>query len=100
MARYAEKKEVKKALEQAKILEKEPEPIPTREKEVELVKDTVSLAEKLKSLLKPEWFVKDVHKACKKCDKAKKSRAADNCKAKAEHSGKEKEKVILLTKSL
>ena len=71
MAGFFKKRGTEKALEEAKILEKEPEPIPTRQDEAELLKDTVSLSEKLKRLLKPEWFVKDVHRPCEKCKKAK-----------------------------
>lgn len=74
MAGFFKKRGTEKALEEAKLLEKEPEPIPTRQDEAELVEDTVSLSEKLKKLLKPEWFVKDVHRPCEKCKKAKPAR--------------------------
>lgn len=83
MGSYLEKKEVKKALEEAKRLEKEPEPILSREKEAEIQKEMVSLSEKLKSLLKPAWFVKDAHrgeiksrKRAKQIKAVKKSSAA------------------------
>jgi hypothetical protein len=82
MADYLEKKEVKKALDEAKKLEKEKEPIPTRKDEAELVKETVSLSEKLK------WFVKDVdaHTPCTQCRKRKPVKKAIRTK----HAGKKK----------
>ena len=60
MGSFTERKDVKKALAEAKRLADEPEPVPTREQEVALQKEMVSLSEKLKSLLESEWFVKDV----------------------------------------
>lgn len=74
MAGFFKRKEAEKALEEAKLLEKEPEPVPTRKDEAELAKEGVSLSERLKRFLKPEWFVKDVHRPCEKCKKAKPAR--------------------------
>ena len=75
-----EKKEVKKALKKAKEIEKEK--ILTPKEEAALQKETVSLSEKLKKLLAPEWFVgpakkrlalrKTAKKAKKKAVKKKK----------------------------
>jgi len=51
------KKEVRKALVKAKELEKIP--TPTKEEIVSIYKEGMNEAEKLRKLLKPEWFVKD-----------------------------------------
>ena len=51
------KKEVRKALVRAKELEKIP--TPTKEEIVSIYKEGMNEAEKLRKLLKPEWFVKD-----------------------------------------
>ncbi len=69
MGRFLERKEVKKALAEAKRLEKE-KPL-SRKEEVALYKEGIQFSEKLKHLLKPSWFVKDVH--AKKAKKAKKA---------------------------
>ncbi len=53
------KKEVRKAMEKAKELEKTP--LPTREEIVKTYKDGLKEAEKLRKLLKPQWFVKETH---------------------------------------
>ena len=73
MGSYFEKKKVKEALKKAKELEKKK--IMTPEQEAELQKSAVSFSERLRKLLAPEWFVKDVHKKRKaKKKKAKKAR--------------------------
>ena len=54
------KKEVRKAMEKARELEKIP--VPTKEEIVAIYKDGLEEAEKLRKLLKPQWFVKDEHK--------------------------------------
>ncbi|MBW2970301.1 hypothetical protein KY309_01405 [Candidatus Woesearchaeota archaeon] len=54
------KKEVRKAMQKAKEIEKIP--VPTKEEIVAIYKDGMKQAEKLRKLLKPQWFVKDVHK--------------------------------------
>lgn len=51
------KKEVRKAMERAKELEKIP--VPTKEEIVAIYKDGLEEAEKLRKLLKPQWFVHD-----------------------------------------
>ena len=73
MGSYLEKKDVKKALEDAKRLE-EQELLPM-EKIVELYKEGVEETAKLQKLLKQSWFIKDTDKpASKKARKpAKKS---------------------------
>ncbi len=57
------KKEVRKALVKAKELEKIP--TPTKEEIIGIYKEGMGEAEKLRKLLKPEWFVKD--EDAKKC---------------------------------
>ena len=57
--------QLEKARKKAKELEKTP--IPTTEEIVEIYKDGMEEAEKLKKLLKPQWFLDD------KCLKTKKS---------------------------
>ena len=54
------KKEVRKAMEKAKELEKIP--VPTKEEIVAIYKEGMEEAEKLRKLLKPQWFVGDIHK--------------------------------------
>ena len=51
------KKDVRKAMEKAKELEKIP--VPTKEEIVAIYKDGLEEAEKLRKMLKPQWFVKD-----------------------------------------
>ena len=90
MAGYTEKKEIKKALAEAKRLAKEPEPVPTREKEAELYKEMMALSEKLKEMLKPAWFVKDVHKKAKENTAKKKKKAKKKSKKKKASKKKKK----------
>jgi len=54
------KKKVKNALARAKELEQHK--LLPKEKVVEIYKEGISFGEKLKNLLAPAWFVKDVHK--------------------------------------
>ena len=54
------KKEVRKAMEKAKELEKTP--VPTKEEIVKVYKEGLEEAEKLRKLLKPQWFIRDEHK--------------------------------------
>jgi hypothetical protein len=58
------KKDVRKAMEKAKELEKLP--APTKEEIVAIYKEGIAEAEKLRKMLKPQWFVGDVHKKRKK----------------------------------
>ena len=51
------KKEVQKALAKAHEIEKIP--VPTRKEIVAIYKEGMEEAEKLRKLLKPEWFIKD-----------------------------------------
>ncbi len=51
------KKEVRKAMEKAKELEKIP--VPTKQEIVSIYKDGLEEAEKLRKLLRPEWFMHD-----------------------------------------
>lgn len=51
------KKGVQKALAKAHELEKVP--MPTRQEIVKIYKEGMEEAEKLRKLLKPEWFMKD-----------------------------------------
>jgi len=51
------KKEVRKALVRAKEIEKIP--VPTKQEIVKIYKQGLEEAEKLRKLLKPQWFVKD-----------------------------------------
>lgn len=60
MGKYLEKKEVKDALKKAREIEQQR--IMTPEEEVAIQKEAVSLSEKLKKLLAPEWFVRGVAK--------------------------------------
>ena len=71
MGKYLKKKEVKEALKKAKELEKER--ILTPKEETGIQREAVSLSEKLKKLLRPEWFIKDIHKRPKKKAVKKKS---------------------------
>lgn len=57
-------KEVREAMKKAKELERTP--IPSREEIAAIYKEGLQEAEKLRKLLEPEWFVKDVHKPGKK----------------------------------
>ena len=57
------KREVLKAMAKAKELEKIPQP--TKEEIVSIYKEGLEEAEKLRKLLKPQWFIRD--------EKAKKS---------------------------
>ena len=82
MGKYTEKKEVKAALKKAKELEKER--ILTPKEEVGIQREAVSLSEKLQKLLKPAWFVKDVHK--------KKPTARKKAKKKVKKKTKKKKK--------
>ena len=54
------KKVVKEAMKKAKEIEKIP--TPSREEVLELYKAGLKSAEKLNKLLKPQWFISDVHK--------------------------------------
>ena len=54
------KKKVREALEKARALEKEK--ILTPEEDLARQKEATSLSEKLRKLLKPAWFVSDIHK--------------------------------------
>ena len=77
MGKFLERKEVKKALEEAKRLEREA-PL-SRKEEVDLYRESIQFSEKLKDLLKPSWFVKDVHTRkykSKKCAVKKKKKKA------------------------
>ena len=87
MANYFEKKRVKEALEKAKELEKKK--LLTPKEEVELQQEAVSFSEKLKKLLKPAWFVSDVHK------KRPAVRTAKKVKKKAQKKTKKKTKKAL-----
>jgi hypothetical protein len=51
------KKDVRKAMEKAKELEKIP--VPSKEEIVAIYKEGLEEAEKLRKLLKPQWFVHD-----------------------------------------
>ena len=51
------KKEVRKAMEKAKEIEKIP--VPTKQEIVSIYKEGLEEAEKLRKLLKPEWFIRD-----------------------------------------
>ncbi|VVB81542.1 Uncharacterised protein [uncultured archaeon] len=51
------KKEVRKAMVKAKEIEKIP--VPTKEEIVSVYKEGMEEAEKLRKLLKPQWFVRD-----------------------------------------
>ncbi len=62
------KKDVRKALEDAKKLEKNEEP--STDEIVTNYKDAFEQAEQLKKLLRPEWFIKDTDD--KKTSKPKK----------------------------
>ena len=53
------KKDVRKAMEKAKELEKVP--VPSKEEIVAIYKEGLEEAEKLRKLLKPQWFVGAVH---------------------------------------
>jgi len=89
MSSYLQKKKVKEALKKAKELEKKK--IMTPEQEAELQKNAVSLSEKLRKLLAPEWFVKDVHKkrkVKKAVKKAKKKKARKKLKKKTKKARK------------
>jgi len=85
MGKYMEKKEVKKALKKSKELEKEH--ILTPKEEVGIQKEAVSLSEQLQKLLKPAWFVKDVHKR-----KTVKKKAVKKAKKKTRKKTKKKKK--------
>lgn len=74
MGRYLEKKEVKDALKKSKEIEKER--IFTPAEEVEIQKEAVSFAEKLRRLLAPAWFIKDVHDKSHDKKNAAKNKAA------------------------
>ena len=54
------KKEVRKAMEKAKELEKIP--VPTKEEITAIYKEGLQESEKLRKLLKPQWFVGDNRK--------------------------------------
>lgn len=53
------KKEVRDAMIRAKTVEKTP--VPSKEEIVAIYKDGLLEAEKLRKLLKPSWFISDVH---------------------------------------
>ena len=63
------KKDVQKALEKAKQLEKK-EPA-SREEIVKIYKEGLEEAEKLRKLLKPQWFISDTHKKKKSTKKTR-----------------------------
>jgi len=71
MGSYLEREKVKKAIKKAKQLEKDR--ILTPKQELKIQKEMASFSEKLQNLLKPAWFVKDVHKK-RSSKKAKKTR--------------------------
>jgi len=54
------KKEVRNAMERAKELEKIP--LPSKEEITAIYKEGLEEAEKLRKLLKPQWFIADIHK--------------------------------------
>jgi hypothetical protein len=68
MGKVMQKKKVQDALKRARELEKHT-PL-SREEVVKIYKEGISFGETLKKLLKPSWFVKDVHR--KKVKKKKK----------------------------
>jgi len=80
MGRFLDRKDVKDALKKAKQLEKEA-PL-SRKEEVALYKESIEFSEKLRQLLKPAWFVKDVHKKKKPKKAAKKKKRATKKKKK------------------
>jgi hypothetical protein len=88
MGKYTEKKEVKEALKKAKELEKER--IMTPKEEAGVQKEATSLSEKLQKLLRPAWFIKDVHK--KKSVKPAKKKAVKKPLKKAKKKTKKKKK--------
>ncbi len=65
------KKEVQKALAKAHEIEKVP--VPTRQEIVKIYKEGMEEAEKLRKLLKPEWFIKDTD-AKKRMSKTKRKK--------------------------
>ena len=67
-----DKRIVKRALKAAKELEKIP--MPTRQEVSDIYKKALGESRDLQKLLKPEWFVKDVHGKPKKKAKKKRSR--------------------------
>lgn len=73
MPKEVKDKLVRKALAKAKELEAEP--IPSQEELVELYKKNIEEAERLRKLLKPSWFIRDIHveKKAKKRREKKKS---------------------------
>jgi hypothetical protein len=83
MSGFFRKKKVKKALEKARELEKH-KPMP-KEQVVKIYKEGISFGEKIKSFLKPSWFVADPHSKkkveCKVLKKAKTKRAVKKRKA-------------------
>jgi len=65
-------------MEKAKELERKP--VPSMVEIVEIYKDGLKEAERLRKLLKPQWFVQDIDKHSKK--KAKKKRVSPSRKKK------------------
>ena len=86
------KKKVREALEKARKMEKEK--IPTPEEDLARQKEAASLSDKLRKLLKPAWFVSDVHKkkTAKKTVKKKAKKKKVKKKKKAKASTKKKKK--------
>lgn len=76
MSGFFGKKKVKKALEKARELEKH-KPM-SKEQVVRIYKEGISFGEKIKSFLKPSWFVADPYSKkkvkCKVLAKSKKTR--------------------------
>ncbi|MBD3304243.1 hypothetical protein GF343_03790 [Candidatus Woesearchaeota archaeon] len=93
MGKYTEKKKVKEALKKAKELEKEH--IMTPKQELGVQKEAATLSEKLQNLLKPAWFIKDVHKkkAVKKAKKKAKKKSGQKKKKKRAGKKTHKKKV-------
>ncbi len=83
---------MREAMEKAKELEKKP--VPTTEEIVGIYKEGLQEAEKLRKLLSPEWFVKDVHEKPKKAKtkKTKKKTTKPKKKSKTKSTAKTKRK--------
>ncbi|MBN1644694.1 hypothetical protein JW851_01465 [Candidatus Woesearchaeota archaeon] len=94
MASYLKKKKVREALERAKKSEKH-QPL-SKEEVVEIYKEGISFGEKIKSFLKPSWFVKDIdvpsEKIAKKVSTVKRKKNALPAKIKIKKKKPEKVK--------
>jgi hypothetical protein len=75
MSDFFRKKKVKKALEKARELEKH-KPM-SKQEVVKIYKEGISFGEKIKSFLKPSWFVANPHSKkkveCKVLDESRKT---------------------------